>query len=455
MNERVSIIEGNITRRLIPVDKLKINNSDNSDSLWVPKNDRTTGTLYATENGVYIASEDGYYAYDEVVIRVTGDQEWNDVYPDGSWDADTYQDYLDNPSAFDDTFNDPDKFDDPSNSIDYHSDAVTGIDPDTGNITSVWTDADGCLIEKPLPSKIVIEKVPDNIKYHDGEEIDFTGMIVKAYLEDGTLWTDSSHPDGVIPLEELTFPVKKANAALANAIKYAQSDLDLGDVPQPVPFSDHISVDIDMISSDSYYNGEWVDEYYDLVSPEANAVGTAFISGHGVYGILASKETYDPRGYTQDTYRNGEFKRGDEHYIFYWDVDAQGKIIAKDMPYYTHNGKKAYYNDFIAGYTFLDYEIIEAWGLKLLPNLFYEGSGGSVDYKKVAWTILYGKVIAGVQLIPVEWTRMDEEVLKDSFFINVAYPGETIPDGDWNNISDPYRDSHDIPETPEGEVNPE
>ena len=73
MNETVTIKEGGLTRRLAPIDKLKINTTDNKDSTWVSAGKTNTGVLHASENGIYIASEEGYEAYSEVIVRVTKD----------------------------------------------------------------------------------------------------------------------------------------------------------------------------------------------------------------------------------------------------------------------------------------------------------------------------------------------------------------------------------------------
>jgi hypothetical protein len=75
-------------------------------------------------------------------------------------------------------------------------------------------------------------------------------------------------------------------------------------------------------------------------------------------------------------------------------------------------------------------------------------------FKKVCWTIVYGKKTAGVQRIPVQWENPAGDILEDGFMINVAYPNETLPTDNWNHHVDPSIDPHDIPETPEGEVNP-
>jgi hypothetical protein len=228
MNETVVIKEGGLTRRLAPIDKLKVNTTDNKDSTWVSAGKANTGVLHASENGIYIASEDGYEAYSEVIVRVTKDSfegdtsfdDWDYETPDmdlDNWDPETIEEFENDPEGFDDVFNNGDEWKDIDKPIDIKMDnpkiqdtKISGIDPVTGNEMEVGLDEDGYLTESTLPSSIKIVIPPDKHQYVDGQPILFRGMVVKGYTADGELWTDVSHPDGVIPHSELTFPITTA-----------------------------------------------------------------------------------------------------------------------------------------------------------------------------------------------------------------------------------------------------
>lgn len=228
MNETVTIKEGSLTRRLAPVDKLKVNTTDNKDSMWVPTGNSNTGVLHASENGIYIASEDGYEAYSEVIVRVTKDSyegdtsfdDWDYETPDmdlDNWDPETIEDFELDPDGFDDIFNNEDEWKDIDKPINIKMDnpkiqdtKISGIDPVTGNEMEVGLDADGYLTESTLPSSIKIEVLPSKLQYVEGQPIYLRGIIVKAYTEDGNLWTDSTHPDGIIQEEELEYDPTKA-----------------------------------------------------------------------------------------------------------------------------------------------------------------------------------------------------------------------------------------------------
>lgn len=78
----------------------------------------------------------------------------------------------------------------------------------TVNVSDADRDAAGFNPENPtyqddLPYKIMVTTPPIKTDYMRGETIDYTGMVVKAYRQNGTLWTNSNYPDGVIPHNEL------------------------------------------------------------------------------------------------------------------------------------------------------------------------------------------------------------------------------------------------------------
>jgi hypothetical protein len=235
MNETVTIKEGGLTRRLAPIDKLKVNTTANTESLWVPAERGNTGVLYASENGIYIASEDGYESYSEVVVRVTEESFYGDKdfdhwdyevptdFPD-LWDSLTLDDFNVDPLAFDDLFNNKDVWDmdipDLPDKLDFKikdlktkkqkKEKITGIDPVSGNEMAVGLDNFGRLTEEIVPTSISVITPPSKLIYKDGESIQFGGLVVQAYTADGNVWTDNNHPNGIIPMGELFFPVTVA-----------------------------------------------------------------------------------------------------------------------------------------------------------------------------------------------------------------------------------------------------
>lgn len=155
MSKNIVIQEGGVGKNLT-VDKLKTNLVGGGSCLLVPEDGTTLGTKYINANGTYKASDDGYSGYSEVTVSGVG--EVTGKAPDGSGDE-----------------------------------ATARVDPETG----------GIVITK-LPYSIAVTTNPSKTSYFDGEAINIGGMVVKGYLKDGSLWTDSAHPNGVIPNSELT-----------------------------------------------------------------------------------------------------------------------------------------------------------------------------------------------------------------------------------------------------------
>ena len=155
MSKSITIKEGGVAKNLT-AEKLRTNLYGGGTCLWVPEDDVQLGTKSIDENGTYKAEDDGYYGFSQVTVNVKGDK-------------------------------------------------VVGKKPN-GNEAVVTVDQDGNLVETDLPSEIRVTTPPDDTSYFDGDEIDYTGMVVKAYKADGTLWTNDTYTDGIIPLNELVLP---------------------------------------------------------------------------------------------------------------------------------------------------------------------------------------------------------------------------------------------------------
>lgn len=161
MSKSIAIQEGGVGRQMT-VDKLKTSLVGGGTCLWVPEDEVTLGRKTIVENGTFLASDDGLYGYARVTVRGVG--------------------------------------------------KAMGIDRD-GDEASAKTTSDGKLVVQKLPSRIAVETLPLLTVYSDGELINFRGMVVRAYLRTGGVWTDLNHPNGVIPLSELILPVTQAEMA--------------------------------------------------------------------------------------------------------------------------------------------------------------------------------------------------------------------------------------------------
>ena len=160
MSKNIVIQEGGLGKQLT-ADKLKTNLVGGGTCLWVPEDETMLGTKAITENGIYKASDDGYYGYSEVNVSGIG--------------------------------------------------TATGTGPD-GETHSYTEDGEGGVTDTVLPDSIAVVTPPTVTTYADGATIDFSGMTVKAYLKSGEVWSDAAHPNGIIPISELLLPVTKADS---------------------------------------------------------------------------------------------------------------------------------------------------------------------------------------------------------------------------------------------------
>lgn len=77
-----------------------------------------------------------------------------------------------------------------------------------------------------LPNHISIIHPADKTHYEQGENIDLTGLVVQAYNADGTIWSTQDYPDGIIPLDELTYeldsiPDYSMSSATVDGVTYS------------------------------------------------------------------------------------------------------------------------------------------------------------------------------------------------------------------------------------------
>ena len=228
-----------------------------------------------------------------------------------------------------------------------------------------------------LPAKIRITTPPTKTTYDDGESISKTGMVVKAYNSDDTIWDYLGYTGGVIPNSEISISP--------------------------------LTSDIDQIGADSAVSVRWSSPI--KLNKYLRFRTSSFDFRFTCTGDQVGAFVYDSsRGYVK--------------YIFASPV--QNDSIAEDLSgssttfnltsETTYNEKTAYYN----------YGTI-AYGTNLVEGTPSDSIGGaqSSDYAKVAWTMLYGDITKGKQTITASWPRpVDHNILTDTFDITVQ---QSIP----------------------------
>lgn len=157
MSKAIVIKKDGVSQNLT-VDKLRTNDADGQSIDWVPEDTVQLAVLNATANGTYTPTG-GKYGFEYATVSVPGS-----VVTGKKSDGDTY----------------------------------------------VYTkDGNGALVETKVPTEIRITTPPTKLIYADGETIDYTGIVVKAYYADSGEW-------GTVPYNELVFPVTTADAQQQN-----------------------------------------------------------------------------------------------------------------------------------------------------------------------------------------------------------------------------------------------
>lgn len=320
---------------------LKTNLQGGGTCLWVPEDEVNLDTKYVDHSGTYPASADDCYGYSQITVtnvdvEITQDEDGDDV--------------------------------------------------------AKITDGDTVIIPK-LPSSIVIDVLPNKLIYYEDQLIDYTGMVVKAYTKSGQLWTDASHPNGIIPISKLTLPVTIAHADQGRG---ASSDLDTGSFTQPIPLSGSVTFASYSDSSRRIRNQfTW--------TPIGNAAMVIMRNSLEQTIILtASPEASDS---LLETYTYTNTVTGEQRKQFFTTFPNNQ---------YTYDGKTVYYTRANIAHSTSVYDPL------ISPAIDWYGQIGSEYEAKAAWTAVYGEISGETQEVPVQWNRpYDNELLEASFSITI------------------------------------
>lgn len=402
------IIQKNGVAQTLTVDKLRLPDAAGGTKNWLPADGKNLVNLEVKQNGTYKASDFGAYGIAEVKVKCTlnggaatpkatekplnalhhpapaeggrartmsahhletpqdggGTVQW---VPEAEVALGTKSVNIDNRNykASDD------------GKYGYSEFTVSGISITKDGDTITHTDGTGTKTYT-LPHHIRVEHPPLKTAYVDGETIDFFDMLVKAYNEDGTVWTDETHPGGVIPLEELILPVTVADydaqiKTIYNVDAAGTHLLDMKTSGWPDPRSYSKTNDGQAYFAFVYITGDdWNmpilisttrDAAYETIR-ETNSGGTV------VESITGPNRTVTREGV--DFYANTQYA-------------LHGTIENADRPIYS----------------------------------YFPSTGLAVSY--LIDKIIAGETSGGGQEIPVQWARpWDGEILEDSFVINVT-----------------------------------
>lgn len=338
MSKNIAIQEGG-TGRQFTADKLKTSLVGGGTCEWVPEDEVRLGTKRITASGTYAAEDDGCYGYSQVVVNVPGSAGGS---PGGIGSA------------------------------------VQGIDGD-GDERIVSIDERGSIVSEKIPSSIVVTTLPNQTVWGEGANMLFDGIVVKAYMRSGALWTGEGCPDGAIPFDDLVFPVTVAPPYTGDEPSM-QSDLDI------TPFTQPIEIAYFDASAEIYENGAHI-RTTTLEIGDYDAI-TLYRVGDRSIAIIRAAKT-----------RRSQY-------------DAA----------YTYAGKTVY-----APYS--SYGIPVGWYFgSITPDAgngeIYDSIQAHSIYMALAWTMIYGDVKGGAVAIPVRWTCPANNVTYETTFsISVVSAG--------------------------------
>ena len=160
MSNGLQITEGGAVRRMSNVDRLLTDSSDGQVP-WVPQ--PLTSQKFIGKNGLYIASDEDLAGFSELRVNVPGGMAGIGIPAIPGMDGSK----------------------------------IAGIDPITNKYMTVGI-IDGSLDSRYAPSGIRVVTPPTELRYVDGERIDYTGMVIELLDASGSTFTDDTYPDGTI-----------------------------------------------------------------------------------------------------------------------------------------------------------------------------------------------------------------------------------------------------------------
>ncbi len=250
-----------------------------------------------------------------------------------------------------------------------------------------------------IPARIIVTNPPDKVEYEEGENIDFTGIVVCAYSSATARtpfirqeWSGPRHNQ--VPFKELTFPVTTAKSFTIGAKIKQYGVVTLG------PFDGILEIGSQKAGIYTYSFGA---ERYWEIEVDEDSIGVFFTRSTSGFGFICASRTNGAivsREYSTAV-ENGERVLVDKFY-------ASSKS--------TYYGKAAYYSyvqiGFSGGYK------LEGDFLDVKTSISDNQSSRKITSGHIAWLLLYGEKTVP---IPVQWqTDYQTEPYEDSFDITVT-----------------------------------
>jgi hypothetical protein len=289
-------------------------------------------------------------------------------------------------------------------------------------------NTNGDLVVDYPPDEIRVTVPPTKINYGNGEEIDYSGMVVTGY-RNGVLWTDTKHPDGIIKRYELNLPEKTTHAEMDRVA--ITSELDCG-VEKPIVLPNILT---NLRTMDCYPYGptNYREKGYYLYTLSNISNGYAVVTHEFPYGRNRGGMFYihiysDGEGLSFNTYQKtysinmSTGKDSVEEIIdghateHYFEQSLHGIIYDKPIYITSHyiffESDEKRYSEF--------YSYIESLSIEQNFPVFDKSEFTSEQWENLIYTIVYGEKMAyGVQELPIKYKLSKEKILETSTKINI------------------------------------
>lgn len=363
LSKNVTIKEG-ATSKQFSAQKLKTNMVGGGTCLWVPEDETRLTTKNITENGTYLASDDGYYGYSQVTVNGIG-------------------------AAIGTT---PESLGGDGNEHAF----TTEIDPETG---------EAIVVDTKLPSSITVSRPPTKTQYNDGDSIDITGLYVVAHFKDGTPWLHPDTTDGNIPLSELTIDPTVADYSESQGGSYTPADNPWG----IAPFAVYPAL---MLQAISVTNGSYIYIITGASNPDIKIfiIGDKSSEGNSLARVFFC--TSSPNEYVFAHEYHKRWQGG-------WADDGSKQWNIRTS--FTYDNKTVYYAEPVWGV----YRNMETpYGSTNWEDFEFSPFN---TISQMAWLAVYGTPTGGTgsEDIAVKWQRIvDNKILESSFTIDVTAQNE-------------------------------
>lgn len=276
---------------------------------------------------------------------------------------------------------------------------MEGFDANGNSMVAILND--GVVTqESHVPTRIAIIQPPFNVRYHDGDTIDYTGIRVGAYKSNGDpfVFTDGEGSNkNEVPFADLTFPVTVANVETPICYTIDASGDDVDDYLEEI-------ADPSNIKCGTYFQCGNVGSIDTYIQTTGDAIAGMFYTDHSdqITLVVAS-----PTG-------NGGFQ------LIYSDRGVVATYGCNKSS--THNGQTVYY------YSSSSWSHMRP--MSPMANLSYGYYGHIERPGPAAWALVYGgggvKTPMDEQYIPtpVQWqSRYRTEAFTAMFDIIVTEDG--------------------------------